>query len=696
MAKQPLPQERKSDLVPQDAELEAKVDEFMAPEKVIESDDGIGSAPKLDADGTKQPVKIHVATGAPLINDEIEKMNAELSKNADQPIQLPAETTQGQDATPDEVVTAQDDTVDEVVTVQDAINSATEDELPDDLNDEQIDQAVHEIVANESDELLAVQDEGTIAAAGAVNRRSFKQSLGDWFRKPATRWSILIGLVLLLIAAAVVPTSRYYALNTFGARASASIKIIDQSTQQPLKNVAVSLAGQSAFTNIEGVASLKDIKLGPATVTINKRAFAPEKRDITVGWGSNPLNEIKLNPAGGQFAFKLTDFLSGQPIIKAEVTIGDASAVSDKAGLAKVSLDKTGDGDLKATVISKGYRTETIVLNALSKADNSLTLVPNRKEVFVSKRSGKFDLYKVDIDGKNEQLVLAGSGSERDDISIMSSPDDDDERVAMVSSRDTKRNADGYLLSSLYVIGLVGNTKQLVTQSEQVQLIGWFGSRLVYVQVASGASAANPQRQRLISYDYETNTSTQIAASNYFNDVLEVSGRIYYAPSDFNRANASTDLISVRPDGSDKQTALDRQAWNIFRTDYDKLVFALPDEWYDYTISSKMTKKLDGQPSNLTSRLYLDSPNGKQSLWLDNRDGKSVLIAYDTTTKKDKILLSKAGIKLPLRWISDDAVIIRVADSQQSADFGLSLSGGEPKKIRDVTDTNNNSNWYYY
>jgi hypothetical protein len=45
-------------------------------------------------------------------------------------------------------------------------------------------------------------------------------------------------------------------------------------------------------------------------------------------------------------------------------------------------------------------------------------LVPDRKTVFVAKDSGKYDLYKSYVDGKNREVLLKGTGSENSNIAL--------------------------------------------------------------------------------------------------------------------------------------------------------------------------------------------------------------------------------------------------------------------------------------
>lgn len=82
--------------------------------------------------------------------------------------------------------------------------------------------------------------------------------------------------------------------------------------------------------------------------------------------------------------------------------------------------------------------------------------------------------------------------------------------------------------------------------------------------------------------------------------------------------------------------------------------------------------------------------------WVDERDGKGVLLNYEHDTKQEKTLQAQGGIKSPIRWLDEDHVVYRVADGRETADYVMSLSGGEPKKVRDVTNTAGIDRWYYY
>jgi hypothetical protein len=564
------------------------------------------------------------------------------------------------------------------------------------LKDPKTDQAVDEIVAAESDELLeiedAVRDTDEPVKAPAKPRRSLGQLLKAAWSHKSVRWLLLLLLIGGLLAAGIFPRSRYFLLNTAGVRAESSLTVLDNSTQLPLKNVQVSLGGASGLTDGSGKAQLKHVKLGHTTLTVEKRAFATATKSVTVGWGSNPLADISLTPTGTQYSFTVTDFLSGKPVAHVEASSGEASALSDDKGMIKLTLDKPED-TFTVTLKGDGFRDETLTLNVADKADHAVKLVPARKQLFISKRTGKYDLYSVYIDGKDEKLVLAGSGSERDDMVIVTHPTA--HVAAYVSTRGNQHNSDNYLLSNLILINTDDNSTTNVTASERIQVVDWSGDKLVYVQIAAGASANNPKRYRLMSYDYQTQTNKELAASNFFNDVVAVNGAVYYAPSSAYQSS-KTGLYRVNPDGSNQTTVFDQEVWNIIRTSYDHLALSVQQQWYDYRIGDKTPSKLNSAPANQVPRVYIESPDGKHSAWIDTRDGKGVLLIYDPNSKEEKTLTSQNGLTYPVTWLSNSVLIYRIKNAQETADYAVSLDGGNPVKVRDVTNTGGIDRWYYY
>ena len=525
-------------------------------------------------------------------------------------------------------------------------------------------------------------------------KQKFKAILKDLWQNPKKRWSLISVVCVCIMVSILFPTSRYAILNTVGVRSSASVKVLDESTSQPLKNVNVVLAGVNAKTNEEGIAQFVKLKQGKTKLTISKRAFSENSHEVTLGWGSNPLGDKKLKPVGLQFSFDIKDFLSEKPITKAEVVSGEYSAFSDEKGHAVLTIDETSEDEIEVSVKANSYRTESIDQLIDNKESKSIMMAPEKKHIFVSKRSGKYDVFKIDADGKNEQLILSGTGNERDDMALVSNPNKN--IAALVSTRDNTRNKDGFQLSTLTLVELNGDEVNIesITKAEKIQIIGWSGDRLVYVRIAEGDSGNNPDRQRLISYDFETRDSKELAKSNYFNDVLMIGDDIYYAPSAALQTKP-TSFYKVNSKGENQKTVFDNEVWNIYRTSYNTLMFSVKEDWYEYDISNSKVLATSGAPASQISRIYIDNSDKNKSLWIEQRDGKGTLISYDINSKEDKTIKAQSGLTYPIIWLNSETVIYRINTVAESADYVVNIAEGKSRKIQDVTNTDGIDRWYF-
>lgn len=566
------------------------------------------------------------------------------------------------------------------------------------VNDEEVEKVVEEI--SETEEIDAENEDESLpvhTVKPAKTDGRIKLFFKNIWHNPKTRYTVIGGLGMLVFALGLIPNSRYFILNTAQVRASVELKIIDNSTLQPLKNVTVKASDVSVQTDSDGVARLDKVKLGKTMLRIEKRAYAAQEQTITVGWGSNPLGEYQVVPVGSQYTFYIRDFMSGKPIPRAEASSGEGNARSDDEGKLVLALDTVALEDsaqVSVAISAEGYRSETMNITVNNKEVQSIEMVPARKHVYVSKRSGKYDVYSVDIDGKNERRIVGGSGYERDDIALIPHPNKN--YAAYIATRENTRNQSGYLLSTLYILDVESGDLMRIDQSEQIQAVGWSKTgRLVYVKIAAGASGTDPARHRLMSFNNEDHSDTkELASSNSFNDVMMASERVYYAPSNIFQEEEPA-LYVVDPDGKNGQKLLGKEVSSIIRTDYDTLHLNANNEWFKHTIGSAVATSTD-PPGTQTNRLYADSPTSSHSTWIDDRDGKGVLIGRTKASGEEATLVERGGLELPMYWLNDDYIVYRVADGREIADYVLNISGGDPRKIIDVTDTSGVTRWFYY
>ncbi|HLZ14493.1 MAG TPA: carboxypeptidase regulatory-like domain-containing protein [Candidatus Saccharimonadales bacterium] len=461
--------------------------------------------------------------------------------------------------------------------------------------------AIDDIVRHESDELLAAEDAKTEAQAFAAPHRGFWRGLGHVFGLwLGTSWGRWITFLVLLVAAgscAWFSGSRYFCLNKLGVESTASVTVTDNLLNTPLQNVPVSLGGHTVRTNSKGSASFAHLKLGSTTLTITQPGFAAVRQPVTIGWGSNQLGTFALKSTGIKYTLLVQDYVTGQPIAAAEASIGEAAAASDKTGKLILTLADAAAASGPATIQKSGYRSEQVTLSAQG-GTATVLLVPSQKDVFVSRTNGVYDLYKIDLDGKNQQLLLAGSGNETADTTALAmSPDGS--RAAFVSVRDSAHAADGAAWQTLSLVAVSDGSIVTLAHAEQVRLIDWIGTKLIFAQTAPSSGTAG---MSVVSYDYATSSRAQLAAANKLGRVFSAQGGIYYAPAvDPDNPSAQAGFYKINPDGSGKQQTFNTPAQAVLRTDYNTFAIQTADGWYSYTISSDANAPVATAPSAATT-----------------------------------------------------------------------------------------------
>ncbi len=555
---------------------------------------------------------------------------------------------------------------------------------------EEIDKAVDDIVRTESDEAIAEADAKLQALKESKDKKSLKDKIKGGFRawwdnKPI-RYGTFAALFILLVSVALLPTTRYSILNLFGVRVSSSMTIIDSQTRLPLKNINVSIQDKTAQSDEDGNVQFSDLKLGSSELSITKIGYADNTREIVLGWGSNPIGEQEIIATGEQFTFVLSDWQSESKITEAEATAGENSAKADSEGKIVLTVGQEDISEVKITVEAENYRTEEFSANEISDEEVDLKMVPSRKHTFVSNRSGEYDLYKIDLDKQNEEVLLESTGKEREVPVILEHPTKN--LIAFVSSRDGEENSDGYVLDGLFVIDTDTGDTERIARSEQLQLLGWSGDSLVFWQVVEGTSRANPERSKIISYDKNTTERTELAAANYFNDIELVGDTVYYAVSSFAVPQSQAKLYTIKVNGDEGNLLIDKQTWSIYRTAYNKLLFNTDDQkWYEKVGQDEIAEV--GQQSSPQALTFVDSQNGDSTAWVEVRDGKGVLLKSVTEEIKDEQVVSLPGLSQVLYWINDTSLVFRVISNSETADYLVDFTNNEPIKITDVTATQN-------
>lgn len=634
---------------------------------------------------------LSTAGDTPLLSDDSTPILTGLDSVSDK-IDINQDDQDVQDDPNDEVVEIKSSSVGEreISQLSEVSESQDDDQgqLGDPYDNPQFDKAISDITKEDSDKLLGIAEAKNDAPKDVTTNKpdaTKKKPKNSWlkrlFKSKKFRRSVFLFVLLAIVGLCVWPNSRYYALNTAGVRSHASIKVVDRSTTMPLKNVAVSLGDVSVKTNGDGIASFEKIKLGPQQLVIDRVAFKLVDQQVTIGWGSNPLPVTELEPVGAQYTFNITDYLSGKAVTDAEVVSEDASALVDDSGQAILTLDRPDSETVSVTIKSKSYRAEKMNFAASTKSAFDIALVPAQSVVYVSKQTGKYDVYKIDVDGKNKTTLLEGTGSERRDIAVSTSQDG--AWAAVVSSRSGKRDESKNLLDTLTLVNVVSGETKAIDDAQNIRVLDWNNNNLVYVATYATQTAGSSDRQRIVAYNTEENARNVLVASDNFNGVATNNGTIYYATA---RSDPTQQPIfaKVKADGTAKHTILDNEAWTLVRTGVDTLHLETSDGWYEYKFGDNAARKGNAPVDAYVNRVYVVAPGGSKFAWIDSRDGKGVLLVRDTKGN-DRTVITASGVSAPVRWLNKSTLAYRVQTVGETADYVVSIDGGDPKKLVDVT-----------
>jgi|GEM_PF-2857302 len=310
------------------------------------------------------------------------------------------------------------------------------------------------------------------------------------------------------------------------------------------------------------------------------------------------------------------------------------------------------------------------------------------EDVFMSKQAGKYNVYKVDGAGQNKVMLLAGTGNEDGKFALVTN--DEGDTTALVATRDTQKDSAGYLLQSLTVIDVKTGANTVIVHAQQIRLLGWFGDRLMYVTVKTGASTTDATAYQLMSYSRQTKQSQQLDAANNFTSLLAAKGTIYYATTGADATTAHFQMIKA--DGTGKRTILNSAIWHIYRTGYNELTLAGTKNWYTMSLTDNQpvttTNAYDG-----TGRQYVDSPDGKHSVYLQTTGKQSALVLVDSASAKELTLLTQSNLSYPVRWLNNTTLDYRVSGSSETADYSLAISSQSPTKLADVSDSTGVTIW---
>jgi len=384
------------------------------------------------------------------------------------------------------------------------------------FDDPAIDEAVDDIVASDSDALLAAEDDAR--ADSTTNPPPTKAKTRHHPFK--SKWTWLILVAVLLVAVLAVPLTRYKVLGLV-IKKSIAITVMDSTTKTPVSSAQVSLAGQSAKTDGNGHATIR-VPVGNGTVSISKRYYTTANQPILVGLRPSAGLTLRLVATGRQVPIMVINKLTGLPLANAEIKVLNTSAKTDTHGKTIIVLPTTAAQDSGSVALS-GYNTSDVKVEVTSAvvAANTFALTPRGSVYFLSNEHGTIDVVKVNLDGSGRQTVLAGTGKEDAGNTVLLASRDW-QYLVLKAQRDSAQPA-------LYLIDTANDkTSEFDSGNANFNLIGWYGHGLIYDETKNNVATSQAGHELLKSYDAERGQLNQLDQNQVAGDANNYAYQGFY------------------------------------------------------------------------------------------------------------------------------------------------------------------------
>ena len=524
-------------------------------------------------------------------------------------------------------------------------------------------------------------------------------------------WTVPLTVLVLAGAVAAVPQSRYPLLALVMSRQFA-VTVVDSNTNKPVSGASVSMDGASATTDTNGKATLS-ARVGKRTLTVTKKYYQNANQSVFVGIGTgHNTASVRLVATGRQVPIKVVDKITGQAVANAAVRTADTEAITDDTGMVNMVLP-TSSPTLAVTVSADGYTklTATIQVTSDTVPANTFGLVPSGRVYFLSNLSGKIDVVSTNLDGSDRKTILAGTGSEDANNTVLLASRDW-QFLALLSKRDGGNHAKLFLITTSS-----GQVATMDGSAASFTLVGWSNHYFVYEAQNDGVSAWQAGQTTIRSYNADTmkgitvdQTNAQGAAGNYIYQNISfvnlVSDRVvyglawsaYYANTAMNVGGQNNSVMSAGVDGSNKKDVRDitlpagatytslASVPNRPGTLYiQSTVQSQPAVYYSYQYqnnsvsqSSTITDSSYNQAQQNVAT-YLLSPTGKSTFWSQVRDGKNTLFTGDADGNNANQIASLSDYA-PYGWYTDKYLLVQKGGSEL---YAMPVGGGTPVKISD-------------
>lgn len=526
---------------------------------------------------------------------------------------------------------------------------------------------------------------GTVDTSSAPEKADLTKADGKKTKK-RNLWPFIItgSIVVLGIAAYVfkVPTLLMDRYQT----TSVTLKV-KEGEKFAVEGAVVTVASKTYTTDSTGKATIPEIIAGTYQITITKEGYQDFTGDLSVVRKSDELKVFSLTKEIEKLytlSGVVTNFVSGEPLVDVQVSLGTTSVTTNAAG--EYSFSKLAAGEQSLSFGKTGFNpvTKKETIEDESHTASPTVLSPVGKVLFVSNRSGKRALYQSNYDGTDQGTLVEPVGT-TEDFGPKISPSGS--LVAFSSTRDAVISSVGGELARLYLVGKDGKNLKKVSDDYAAQVLKWASNSAVFFYTAYSDSNLSVPVNRFYNVQKAELFDLEKTAVNVtFSDASE---RALYTVT----ADGVTIMRTVNPlTGertiiSQKVGYINQPTWGDNDTTVT-YIHSKPDgSQVRYKLQVSDSSEVEVAATQATTDNTVLSPDGTYGVFVAERDGKKDLYREDSAGKNEKRLttLGVVGTTVQPTWDATGSyVIFSVFRENETALYIVSAEGGTPQKITDI------------
>ncbi len=535
----------------------------------------------------------------------------------------------------------------------------------------------------------------------ASAKASWHRRLASWYLSHK-KLSIPLSILLVVVIVGLIPWTRYHSLGLV-LKKNFIVKVVDSKTGSPVSGAKVSYNSLSAQTDGNGEALLKAAKVGPHNLSVSKNYYKDQQANIVVPiFSQKSKPQIGLEATGRQVKINIANIITKKDLSGVDIKIAGITAQTDSSGNATVVLPP-GVAEQKASLSLKGYNSVDVKVKVSDQKieENKFTLTPAGKIYFLSKRTGKIDLMKSNLDGTEQAVVVAGTGSE------------DQSDTILLASRDWKYLAfkskrDGDKPKVYWIDTSVDKLNVLDEGDASFTMIGWASNNFIYKVIRNSVADWQPNREAIKSFNATTaklavlnqtegvgTGATNFAYESFYYSqyiidstlVFSKTWQKYYNVDPTLTVGKQAGIYSINADGSGFKTLKNFPNEGSSYVYINSVLYEPKEIYYDvymnsadtfYRYKNGVVSQDDGIKDayqrfvSTSYPTYLLSPSAKQTFWVELRDGRSSILLGNSDGGDEKEVAKLSDEYQNYGYYTDEYLLV----SKKSSELYIMPSSG--------------------